>query len=278
MALQVGANSADEVGHGQDATLEDIEAGSCLAWGYLDNLPSGSASTLCTIFVKPQSTGSKTARVTGGDNLSFLMTRNGANLIISADLATEFATAFGADEWLCMALSWDVNGAAGDQKAYCGNLTTTLAEATSYTTQTAGSGTTYSDTGNDLAAWRGGADNTSWDGRAGMLMIWDSVQTLDHLISQQWRPYPSGQKLWSHYGFAGDTGTVLDLSGNGNTGTPTGTVVADHIPIQPWTLAAPITPYSTGTAVRNTILADMGFCRGRLPWMSRLPIPDGTIS
>ncbi len=112
-----------------------------------------------------------------------------------------------------------------------------------------------------------------------MLMLWDSVQTLDHLISQQWRPYPSGQVLWSHYGFAGDTGTVLDLSGNGNTGAPSGTVVADHAPIQPWTLAGPATPFEVSSAVSNDRLADMAFCRGRLPWgPGKLPIPDGTIS
>ena len=144
-----------------------------------------------------------------------------------------------------------------------------------------GSGTTTSDAANSLTVWRADADNTSWDGRGAMLMIWNEVKTLDHLISQQFRPHWStGLVLWSHYGYQGAAGTVLDLSGNGNTGTPTGMVLADHAPMQPWTLSGPVTPYGV-SAVSNALLADMAFCRGRsilFGGVGRLPIPDGTIT
>lgn len=148
--------------------------------------------------------------------------------------ATSFAV-YALNKWLFIAIVFQrTSPAATDNKLYMGDLTTVLAEPSSYATQTAGTGTP----GTGAATMRLGnaiaATTREFRGRIAWFGRWSRILTLAELTDQQFRPHvTSGCQIFSWVGFNGAT-NVPDWSGSVATGAVTGaTLTPDHVPLGP---------------------------------------------
>lgn len=150
--------------------------------------------------------------------------------IISANFST--FPVYAKNKWLYVAAVTNSAGANGDQHFFMGDGTTMAAEASSYNVQTVGSGTPVTEAGNNLGIGGNpaGGSVTEWNGNMAWIGIWNRALTLSEIHDQQFSPHiTSGNVLFMYLGF-NDTGTQIDLSGNGNNGTVTGATASSNGP------------------------------------------------
>ncbi len=153
---------------------------------------------------------------------------NKVGAFINRTTTDYFITASGSDlttgEWNFVVWTYDVNGADGDQKIYVGTGTSNATEI-SYTLQQVGAGSAVSNAAADLVAGNnnGATPGQGWPGVISLVAVWNRQLTENEILDQQWRPHPTnGCVLFSYIGHNG-TGTQIDLSGQGNDGTISGT-------------------------------------------------------
>lgn len=138
------------------------------------------------------------------------------------------------DVWQFFCMAYD--GTNGIQ-LFKGTRATPVAEVSYRTTPTVGSGTPDADAADPLyigCDLVGGAAR-GFRGRIACVAYINKRLTLAELAPLQFQSMnmvvPGGEtKLFSELGFNG-IGTQPDLSDNGNNGTVTGAIVADHVPI-----------------------------------------------
>jgi hypothetical protein len=224
--------ATDHVSHGSGATLDDINAGTMLAWVYRTGTTSDRM-----IYMKGNAAElnrAKYLKVNSSDNgqgagsLQFGMYRATTPMLVEPT-----GTPVTQDAWTCIATTFDSAGADGDQHIYIGDLDDPLTEPGAYTVRQAGSGTPTSDAedafhiGNEMQV---SPLRFSFPGRIALLAYWNRVLTLQELREQQYRPHPtSGCVLFASMT---TTPTVVDESGNGNDGTVSGATLTDGIPPQ----------------------------------------------
>jgi hypothetical protein len=145
--------------------------------------------------------------------------------------AANFA-AYGLNKWLCFAFIFNTGGADADQIMLMGDLSTSLAAPSGYSTQTLGSGT-LTTTARDFYLGNGPATTRELHGRIGSAALFDSALTVAQCQWWQFNPrmMPGCSGLY-HLGFNG-TGTQTDYSGNGASGAVTGATQVDHVPVAP---------------------------------------------
>lgn len=141
--------------------------------------------------------------------------------------------AYGINKWLFQAMVFDCNGSNSDCKMLMGDLTTPAAEPSAYNTQSVGSGTPSTSYGgvslcignNQAATTRETQGTWAWFGISNLAL------TIQQIRMVQWNPrgFP-GMVFSMHLGFNG-TSSQADLSGNGGTGTVTGSAVGSHVPL-----------------------------------------------
>ncbi len=148
--------------------------------------------------------------------------------------AANFA-AYGLNKWLFVVFVFDTGGANGDQKILIGDLTRPAAEPSSYTTQTAGSGSISTNYGssNFFVGNQAGALTREFKGRIAWVGVWNTALTTQQIISEQFRPrvLPGNTVLFSHLGYPGTT--CPDWSGNAIGATVTGATNTSHVPMAP---------------------------------------------
>ena len=143
-------------------------------------------------------------------------------------------SAEGTNKWACWAATWDAGGADGDQIIAIGDLTTALAEPSSYTTQVVGSGSTGDNTGHNLIVGNHPTLSLAFPGRLAIAYRANVHSTLAQMQALQFRLLvnSSNVKGLYHLGWNG-TSTQPDWSGSGNPGTVTSATLADHVPLGP---------------------------------------------
>lgn len=232
-ALTFAAGSTNTVNCGSSATMDAAfnSAGTILMWLF----PTNIASQNVTWISKCQSDSCGTVNNfynSGITVVQFSITRATTNLFTRANLSALPTLAI--NTWAYMAVTYDPAGSAGNQQLWGGNLTTPVAEATSYTSQTAGTGAITDTTAGNLMIGGRPSINVAMVGRIALVHIVNRRLSLGELQAQQFAPHAvSGTVLFVHLGFNG-TGTQADWSGGGNNCTVTGATQSADAPIAPF--------------------------------------------
>ena len=238
MALDFTAAS-DRVSIAADASINNLSAFTCLIWFYTDS----SASDAQVYFRKGENPSRVTLERLSGDADDFegqvrhatthATTRTTG---VNKPINTHFFTA----------MTFGDAQATNRIRIYTATLGNIVVEA-SYSTQTDGVGSQNDDSSYPLILGNQSNFNERLLGRMAFYHLVSSELTLSEIIEQQYHPHVrSDSQVFMHLGFNG-TGTQPDWSGNGNSGTVTGTVVADHVPLGP--------PFGFDTALPYVVAA-----------------------
>ena len=251
MSLTFTDTTTDVVDVGSPAAFDTMAVGTILTWVNPTTLANNHS------YVRKRVSSTQNLSFQGSDasgNLGFFIAQSADLQVITND------TPLSTGAWHFAGVHWDVGGATGDQAIFTGTLSA-LATANSLGTQTEGT----APQGNDSSASMGlgntapGNNGSSCAADIAWVGIWDIRLTLAQIQAQQFHPHVNANciGMW-HLGFAGDTGTVADLSGNGNNGTPTGTTVADHVPLGPQFGFDNYSPYVVAAATGPNMLTLLG--------------------
>jgi hypothetical protein len=176
-------------------------------------------------------------------------------------------SAYGLNKWLFFAVVGDSTTDANN-KFYLGDLTTPASVATSYITQSAGSGTITSDASIDLLIGNSLLTTTSVTGSMAHFHLIDAQLTQEQIWQQQFHPHVlADSKIFMHLGWPNATGTQVDYSGTGNDGTATGTVYTAHPPVN-FSFPSSGIPTSSRLYPDNVKLAQIRWMR---PWDITIP-------
>lgn len=224
MALSF-TNSSDRVNIGTGSSLDNLATCTIAAWLYCTNdnidrrIWQKGLSPNGRLFYTFSSAGTAQLRldVHGRGTLAY------AN--------TSAFSAWATNKWCFAACVWNTGGANGDQKLYVGDLSTTLAEPSAYTSQAVGTGSPGNNSG-VAAVWANNTNNASaFQGRIATGWIFNRVLSIGELAHLQFKgQILSGCVDYHEFGFTGSSSSA-DWSGNVNTGTITGATVVDHVPL-----------------------------------------------
>lgn len=219
-AFTFAASTTNKVNHGSASSLDNLNTITVIAWVY--------PTTLNDTWIW-----SKTDPAFSIEK-NFYVGATG-HLHTEAVRATTFAQADSSDavlttnKWWMVAFTWDGSTAP---KLYRADMTASvpIAEASSYSTSTAGSGAIGDDAAYDVTIGNNTTTTTtSFQGKIGTVMIFNRVLSIAEMQSLQYNPRNIlGCVLLSHYGFNGTT-NATDYSGSGNTGVITGVTVSDGL-------------------------------------------------
>lgn len=226
MAVTYGATSTDNINFGSDASIDNLDAATLVAW---INFNAVNTDQVLMTKTTDSETGTQVFLNGSGTSGSLIVTRSRATTDQQA-VATLMATG-----WNFIAAKYDV---AGAPQLFHGDLTTVVTEASSYTNQVNGSGAKVDESAFDLYAgnyiWGSGPTNESLslNGDLGMFLYINRALTLGEIREIQFGHISaiSGCVILALPGFDGAS-SIVDYSGNGNTGTGTGLVVADQMGI-----------------------------------------------
>lgn len=218
------ASTNDDVDYGQPALIDDLPSdGTFSGWAWIYRTGSGFNKWI----ISQHTSGQGWFFNSDDQNLQLRVER--------ASTATNYITSgnhITANAWSFVAFSYDEPNAT-EVRLYYGNLTTSVIEITTFSTNTNGSGA-YT-TANQIVAVGNEAGGTfPFIGSIARGGILDRVVTLGEFRQIQFAPLAqcniSGtQLLFDYHG----TGTQADFSGNAYSGTVTGATASDHAPISP---------------------------------------------
>jgi hypothetical protein len=223
MALFFDADG-EEVDHGSDTSLDDLTTKTFLFWCN----PSSSIGTSDMLLLK-QSTDNTVVSTQWGDSskLACYQKRGGADSD-ARETATGLLT---QDTWQYIACTYD-SIANPRWHIYRGTLSTLATEASYSFTSPLRSGS-IDDAAGNLYIGSDAASAQTWRGSIATVMILDTVLSLAEIQRQQFSQQADANcVLYCHYGFNG-TGTQVDYSGTGNSGTVTGATQTAHVPLAP---------------------------------------------
>lgn len=224
MALTLTTGSTDHIDHG--TALGNWTAASACGWYYPTSLTT--FDTFWYLITGGFQTPSASIRSSVELAIAWKGTSNLLYITNNASLTT--------NKWWFIGWTVDTSlGATLKVKIYLGDLTT---RPTARTFGTTTEGATYnSNSGGTFTTGDNASASQSFAGDVAGLMVWPGVTLTEAQIQQHWHrfiPQVAGCKLFTHYGLVADAAsTQPDWSGNGNTGTPTGAVLASHPPLGP---------------------------------------------
>ena len=141
--------------------------------------------------------------------------------------------AYATNKWLFVVFTYD-GVAAGNNKLYVGDIDTSAAEPSAYTTQTAHSGGLGDDSASPIRVGRHGTTGSrQFVGPIASLWVFNKVLSTAEVIALQWGHNIARDALvrYTEYGFNGATAAQPDWSGNAGPGAVTGTPTVDvHAP------------------------------------------------
>lgn len=131
---------------------------------------------------------------------------------------------YGLNKWIFVVGVIDLSGVP---RFYIGDLNNYAAEPSSYTTQTAGSGTPDTTNANVDVGNFSAVNTRYWRGRIAWVGVWDRALSAAEIRAQQFRPRVTpGCVFFAHY----YEGRAVDLSGNKANGSITGATGVPHAP------------------------------------------------
>lgn len=232
MALSFAHGATDYVNHGSDATLDNLDPVTIMAWVNVDALHV----TERNLFYNKASAADEglslyVGHTSGANIIQLLRETSGAWPNASAPIAN--FSAWGIGKWIFVAAVAEIGVAP---RLLVGDLDTAPAEPSAYTAQVAGGGVVTSDAGQNAIVANGRGIAATWRFGGDVAHVHVAADNLSNAeIIQYWRNLSnrSTTRLNNHYGFNA-LGTQRDLSGNGNDGTLNNTALADHVPLGPF--------------------------------------------
>lgn len=221
MALNWGA-STDDVDHGSGSSLDDLDP---FTW---------------LIVCRPTAfTNNRRIAAKGGTNKMLHINGTGGDIRAFVNRATVNHSSIGSGvltsgEWAFLAWVFDTAAGAGEiTNLYHGTLAALMTEV-SYGAVTDGSGAPNTEASANFVMGNNAAGaSVGFEGDIAVGAILNVALTLGQIQSWHYRVRNlTNMVLYTHYGFNG-TGSQVDWSGNGNSGTVGGTTVADHVPLGP---------------------------------------------
>lgn len=217
MALTFDNTSADRVNYGTAAACENLNPGCYMGW-FKRNAGSVGMTGMSHRNERPSwITSSGTGR-----QWNFRWKASGTNM----DIRTNQDQPDGS--WAFWVAEIDLSDSQ-DMRWYYGTPTAVVAE-TGYTSITDHTGTLDSNAGKPLVLGNSELFSEGWGGDVAMFAVFNRLTTLQEKITMQFAPRRlPGCCFLSFPGlYAGDTSAQPDFSGNGSTGTPTGTTKSTH--------------------------------------------------
>lgn len=262
MARTFGAVNSDRIDCGTSASLTDLAAGSYLFWVN----PTNVATTPQKRFLQKGLLATGYHYMAPGDTASgdvILIVRRSTQDLLALSTGGAITT----NAWQFVAGTFDANGTNTDQHIYVGTLSALATEVGGYTMQRVGSGSLVSNAGHDQFIGNDENLTHAMIGAMAWVGIWNRVLSLGEIRAQQFRPHvTSGCVLFLPLrGFA----TEVDLSGNGNHGTVTGTTISAHVPLPKpqrklWAVQWQAAGGATVTGSANLAAATVVSATGRL--------------
>jgi len=219
MAVEFDNNTTDAIDCGSDASIDDFVAFTMVLWVY-----------------RLTEDGTQPHFMSKGDDIkNFSESQDGtAELFARVGRATTNADAIGdtnigTGAWVILAMTYDESDGI---RLFLGSLTSLIAEETSYDTQVTGEGDTVDDASVNLFIGnRPPSDSRAGDNRIAVAAYINKRMTLPELQEWQYHPHVTAETrgLW----VPNNVTTQADLSGNGNNGSGTGLILADHVPLGP---------------------------------------------
>ena len=213
---------------GSAASLDNMTQGTTMAWVKL-----ASAVTAARVWQK--------AYLAAHSSFIYLsLNEPGGEMSFQLDKPTDLAVFGGVSPtvgvWTFVAAQWNINGAATDQKLFSGTLDTPATEVSSYSSQSAGSGSRTSDAAASLYLGNRQNGSVQLGGSMALVIISTATLTVDEIRRLQYQPRPSAVRgcvgFWRPGAYG--TGRVFDECGL-NHGTPTAAVpVSDYLPRVAW--------------------------------------------
>jgi hypothetical protein len=146
---------------------------------------------------------------------------------------TSSASSIATGKWICAAGVADLTDTSGTAHIYLGDLSTVLVEDSASQSDVTAS-RTLDPSGTFYVMNESASSSNYLDGHLAVFILWTEILTLNELKSYQFQPRAdraSVEFFWMP-GLHGAT-TVVDLSGQGNSGTGTGLLVSEHVPLGP---------------------------------------------
>lgn len=213
--------TTSSVNVGSAASLDNMTQGTTMAWVKL-----ASAVTAARVWQKAY-------LAAHSSFIYFSLNEPGGEMGFQLDKPTDLAVFGGVSPtvgvWTFVAAQWDINGAATDQKLFSGTLDTPATEVSSYSSQSAGSGSRTSDAAASLYLGNRQNGSVQLGGAMALVIISTSLLTLQEIRRVQYQAnVPRGCVGYWRPGAYG-TGRVLDESGQRNHGTPTAAVPVNDV-------------------------------------------------
>lgn len=215
-----GWSDANYIEHGSAAALDDMTVGAVAFW-----LFTTSDTARQNILSKSGNVTMELGENATPSNIYFTKTRATISQIVNAQVAN-FAN-YAINKWLFVVVNFDTV-TDGNNTLWIGDLDSVAAEPSVYTTQLAGVGALTTDAASNLRIGRH-ATATGRQFVGPIAEIWVFNKNINSTEREQLRTYgaitdSAATLLHGQYGMNGATGAVADLTGNGNTGTVTGTL------------------------------------------------------
>jgi len=241
---------------GSGSSIDDIVAGTVCAWVMPTNTTTTGRIWQKGLF----NTGYRLFDVNTASlgKLQFALNR-----VTTGLLAESVSGVITANAWNFCAGVYNAAGAASDQKLYVGSLVAIAAEVPSYTARVLGVGSVVSDAAADGIIGNRSLGGPFFPGAIAWLGLWNRVLAKEEivgtpggrLLGQQFNPRPTAGCVGFWY--PGDNGasSVVDRTGNGNTGTITGAAVSVRVPLEHPARLAGTGPRWGGRARRDRSVA-----------------------
>jgi hypothetical protein len=217
MALLLGEAENDGIDYGSGATIDDPTLSTVVFIVYPTDLSNAvryiaNKGTPLEVFKR------------GTDGTIWRGQRNRSSGQLRADI-----TGMTANEWQYIAWSWDRNTPVAT--SFRGVLGSNPVEVSA--NQANGSGSFNSDAASNLRVGSRSGQSDAVGARLAAVWYFDRILTLsEHAIlwREPWRRL--GAILYTPVGLQFGTSTHVDLSGNGNNGTPSGLSLVEHAPVR----------------------------------------------
>jgi hypothetical protein len=217
MALLLGEAENDGIDYGSGATIDDPTLSTVVFIVYPTDLSNAvryiaNKGTPLEVFKR------------GTDGTIWRGQRNRSSGQLRADI-----TGMTANEWQYIAWSWDRNTPVAT--SFRGVLGSNPVEVSA--NQANGSGSFNSDAASNLRVGSRSGQSDAVGARLAAVWYFDRILTLsEHAIlwREPWRRM--GAVLYTPVGLQFGTSTHVDLSGNGNNGTPSGLSLVEHAPVR----------------------------------------------
>lgn len=212
-SLTFGALTTDNVAIAPSPFINDLETKTFIFWFYPTTV-SG------RLLFRASAAGNDLIEFLAGINVSFVNRQTGTTQVTTTTDAPMVTNA-----WQFLAFTYD-SGATPKGHIYYGTTSNIATERAA--TQTNGTGTKSPDNPNSLYVSSNAGASASVIGQISFFGMWNRVLNLQEIQDQQFSPHVTNGCVVMHFytGSPNNTSPVQDLSGKGNTGTPTGTVAS----------------------------------------------------